>query len=100
LTLAREYAWPSNDDDDDDSRSSSSSSSSLGQEELGQIFQRLVDRYGHLKVNNDKDGSSSSSSYWDGTVWHWERSFKPDVPSGNVQYCGVNALMYAIARNL
>jgi hypothetical protein len=100
LTLAREYAWPSSNDDDDDS----SSSSSLGQEELGRIFQRLVDRYGHLKVDddNDKDGSSSSStsSDWDGTVWHWERSFKPDVSSGNVRYCGDNALLYAIARNL
>jgi hypothetical protein len=103
LTLAREYAWPSSNDDDDDDDDASSSGSSVGQEELGRIFQRLVDRYGHLKVVDDKDGSSSttsSSSYWDGTVWHWERSFKPDVASGNVRYCGDNALMYAIARNL
>lgn len=78
LICARRYAWT-----DDPS---------YGEEKLQILFQQLVDRYGHLGGDHPQT--------FDGTVWHWTRSIKPDTTSGNVRYCGDNALMYAIARNL
>jgi hypothetical protein len=76
LICARRYAWR------DDPK--------FGEEELRQLFQKIVDRYGQFGTCDD----------FDGTVWHWPRAFKPDTASGNVRYCGDNALLYAIARNL
>lgn len=64
----------------------------FGDKQLQCLFDRLTDRYGHLE---DTDEYAQCD-----TVWHWARSMKPDEGSGNVRYCGDNALLYAIMQNL
>jgi len=59
---------------------------------LRPLLLRLIDRYG-----KQCDENEPLSSSFDGTVWHWSKAFKDE--SGNVRYCGNNALLYCILRN-
>jgi len=80
LTCARTHVWPKD--------------PNIGESELRLLLQSLIRRYGHSS-GNDKEIRS-----FDGTIWHWDHSLKPDTNSGNVRYCGDNALLYAIIRNI
>ena len=52
-------------------------------QQVGSLLERLRDVY--------FDGGS-------GTMWHWPKAQKSGHESGNVRYCGDNALWYAISR--
>jgi hypothetical protein len=58
---------------------------------LQSLWKRLLALYGHL---------DPTTHAFDGTVWHWPKSLKQSAADGNVRYCGDNALLYAITRNL
>jgi hypothetical protein len=60
-------------------------------QELQSLWKRLLALYGHL------DPMTLAP---DGTVWHWPTSLKQSAADGNVRFCGDNALLYAITRNL
>ena len=55
------------------------------QKQLGLLVDRLHGRYCGNAATTD-------------TIWHWATSEKPNIESGNVHYCGDNALWYAINR--
>jgi hypothetical protein len=63
----------------------------ISQQELQSLWKRLLALYGHL---------DPTTLTFDGTVWHWPTSLKQSATDGNVRYCGDNALLYAITRNL
>ena len=74
LSAARYCVWPDLEDH--------------GETELQRLLEKVVERYGH----------ADSNGMLDGTVWHWPKSLKEN--DDNVRYCGDNALLYAITRNL
>lgn len=83
LISARQYVWPEAGDQ------------KPGEDQLRALFSGLVSRYGRMVPN-----ASGSGEQFDGTVWHWATSQKKDTESGNVRYCGDNALLYAITRGM
>lgn len=81
LVHARDYIWPDN--------------YSHGQVPLMSIWKGLIELYAQ---DDSKTESTSNSTSFDGTVWHWPKGLKD--PERNVQYCGDNALAYAISCRL
>lgn len=77
LVSAREYLW--------------SQDKSQGEIELRLLLTQFLDRYGHKDPATDE---------FDGTVWHWSTEQKKGTEEGNVKYCGDNALLFAITREL
>ena len=77
LISARQYAWPTDD-----------AYNPHGENELRDLLDRLICRYGHRNAQHD----------FDGTVWHWPVAQK--AKDENVRYCGDNVMLYAITRRL
>jgi hypothetical protein len=83
ISCARKYLWPSD--------------SSHGETQLQAMMQGLLNLYGH-NDNKGNTSSTSSTTLFDGTIWHWPKLLKDD--ESNVRYCGDNALLYAISRTI